>query len=211
MTWCPGRMISMKQENYYLSGEEKFGGFTSKAYSLFSGMSYWKYYRAVVNSISMLHPGSVLDVGCGPGDILVNLAQHDGNTELFGTDPSPQMIRAAEKKIRKKGLEGRITLKQGSSRNIPFQRKFDLVVSSFSFHHWMQKDESLNHLSGFVSDSGRIVMFELDRDQFPGKLPFVSAHTLSANMEKEFQVEGFQTDLKSIPHSGIMMLVFTRR
>ena len=64
----------MEGTSYYMEGEERFGTFSSRIYSSFSGMHYWMYHRAVVREVLKLSPQSVLDVGCGPGDVLAHLA-----------------------------------------------------------------------------------------------------------------------------------------
>jgi ubiquinone/menaquinone biosynthesis C-methylase UbiE len=54
-------------------------------------------YRRVASAVEELHPSSLLDVGCGDGNLLALL----GNSEpsLAGADLSPEMIKYARKKL----------------------------------------------------------------------------------------------------------------
>jgi len=42
-----------------------------------------------------MDPGSVADVGCGPGYVTAHL--HDSDVEVFGIDLSPEMIDIARR------------------------------------------------------------------------------------------------------------------
>ncbi len=201
----------MEGASYYMEGEERFGTFSSRIYSSFSGMHYWMYHRAVVREVLKLSPQSVLDVGCGPGDVLAHLALENTSVQLFGVDPSEGMLRAARKKIARLGLTGRITVEPGSSRDIPFNSKFDLIISSISFHHWKERRSSLENLSKYLSERGRIVIFDLDREQFPGKLPLFRRHTLSEKESDKLEIEGFTTSVTHLEKSGLIILSLDRK
>ena len=201
----------MEGTSYYLEGEERFGSCSSRIYSRFSGLHYWKYYKTIVREVLKLHPESVLDVGCGPGDILAHIAAENASVRLFGVDPSHGMINAARKKFAKRGLAGRVTVEPGSSRKIPFSPdKFDLIISSISFHHWKERKSSLENLSRHLKEKGRIIIFDLDREQLPGKLPIFRNHTLAETEEGEFEVEGFTTVKSKLDGSGLLTLVLVK-
>lgn len=178
---------------------------------MFSGMHYWKYYRSIVKEILKLSPGSVLDVGCGPGDILAHLALEDGTVKFFGVDPSWGMVNAATGKARKKGLSERITVKKGSSRHVPFDARFDLIFSSMSFHHWKEKEASLRNLSRYLTETGRIMIFDLDRNQFPGMLPVLRRHTLSESACLDLRIGGFSTKVDHMHGTGLILFSIYRQ
>ena len=197
----------MEATSYYLKGEERFGTCSSKFYSRLSGLHYWKYYRSIVDEILKFSPESIMDVGCGSGDILVHIASKNTSVRLFGVDPSPGMVKAANGKIARNGLQDRITIAQGSSRDIPFQSKFDLIVSSLSFHHWKEQASSLENLSRYLSDSGRIIIFDLDRNQYPGKLPILRRHTISESNSLNLKTDGLTKEIKPLGKSGLVSFI----
>ena len=78
-------------------------------------------------------PRRILDVGCGTGYLLRQLAARCPQAELAGIDPAPAMIEAA----RAAAADGRLQLVAGTAEDLPWPAgTFDLVVSTTSFDHW---------------------------------------------------------------------------
>ena len=82
-----------------------------------------------------IEPGdSVLDVGCGTGEvtILAKTRAKDGN--VYGIDPAPEMIAVARKKAAGKRLD--IDFRVGVIEALPFpDSSIDVVTSSLMMHH----------------------------------------------------------------------------
>ncbi len=82
-----------------------------------------------------LKPGqSLLDVGCGTGEVLYQLHKNFGETvSLYGIDPSDDMLAVARHKLRK---AAQVQLELGIGEKLQFpEASFDWVVSSLTFHH----------------------------------------------------------------------------
>lgn len=85
---------------------------------------------------------SILDIGCGTGDILNAL--RGKNRVLFGIDKSESMIKYA-----KKEFQG-IRFDVGDMTNLKLKEKFDVVLCIFStFMYNTTDDEIHNTLKGF--------------------------------------------------------------
>ena len=70
----------------------------------------------------------VLDLGHGPGHLLVSLWDHGYHP--FGLDASPQMCRLAQNRLRQSGHPGSVT--RGHAQLLPFPTDtFDSVVATF--------------------------------------------------------------------------------
>ena len=126
----------------YIKGEEKFGAITSKLYSAFAHIALDRMYNLVVDDLVKLHPKSILEVGSGPGDLAIKLSKRMPSSIIYCVDPSVYMRKIALKKIEKHTAKNIIYL-TGSSRHVPLKRRFNVIISTLSFHHWMRKKESL--------------------------------------------------------------------
>ena len=78
-------------------------------------------------------PQRILDVGCGTGYLLRQLADRCPDAaELTGVDPASAMIAAA----RAAAAGERLRWLEGTAEELPFpEGSFDLVVSTTSFDH----------------------------------------------------------------------------
>jgi len=91
--------------------------------------------RQITVDQALIEPGdTVLDVGCGTGDLtlLAKTRAKDGN--VYGIDPAPEMIAVARKKAARKGLD--IDFRVGVIESLPFpDASIDVVTSSLMMHH----------------------------------------------------------------------------
>ena len=77
----------------------------------------------------------VLDVACGTGRGTLGLAQAVGaNGRVDALDLTQAMLNQAQAKLDSRGLSGRVTLKQGDARALPYpDATFDLVYNGYMF------------------------------------------------------------------------------
>jgi deazaflavin-dependent oxidoreductase (nitroreductase family) len=93
--------------------------------------------RAVATGLRLLavQPGErVLEVGCGGGAALVELARAVGpDGRAVGLDLSPAMIRRSAVRLRRAGLRGRTELRVADATSLPFpDASFDALFLSFA-------------------------------------------------------------------------------
>jgi ubiquinone/menaquinone biosynthesis C-methylase UbiE len=86
----------------------------------------WK--RWVLNSASMLHGSSVLELGFGPGHLQEHLQA--AGLSVFGLDESWQMAQQAQQRLRRKRCPP--CLVRGLAQHLPYSgQAFDNVVATF--------------------------------------------------------------------------------
>ena len=91
--------------------------------------------------------GSVLEVGCGTGRILLPIARSGRTVE--GLDASPEMLDRCRTKLREEpdGVQRRVTLHQGDARSFDIGRQFALVTAPFRvMQHLTTVDDQLAFL-----------------------------------------------------------------
>lgn len=104
-------------------------------------------------------PRRVLDVGCGTGYLLRQLARRCPEAVvLAGVDPAPAMIGAA----RAAAADGRLALAAGAAESLPWPTAaFDLVVSTTSFDHWADQGAGLAECARVLAPGGWLVLTDM--------------------------------------------------
>src|SRR6185503_18926149 len=76
----------------------------------------------------------VLDLGAGSGTLAIWAKQREPALRIRGLDGDPAIIRQAERKAERAGLD--IPFDEGFSYELPYEdASFDRVLSSLFFHH----------------------------------------------------------------------------
>ena len=109
--------------------------------------------------------GSVLDIGTGPGWLLVKLRQKSPFLRLTGLDTSPSMVAKARKNIVDAGFSREIKVEEGDVSHIPFDADtFDTVVSTGSIHHWKDPVAGLNDIYRVLKPGGYALIYDIVSD-----------------------------------------------
>lgn len=88
---------------------------------------------------------TILDLGCGTGNISIPLAAL--GFDVTGADLSPEMLSVAEQKARDRNLN--ITFLRQDMRHLEISGPFDVVISMVDSFNYMIKDEDMvNTLKG---------------------------------------------------------------
>jgi len=105
-------------------------------------------------------PRRVLDVGCGTGVLLRQLAERlPDAVELAGVDPAPRMVAQSRAALDR---DPRIVVEEAAAERLPFaDGVFDLVVSTMSFDHWSDQLNGLSECRRVLGDSGVLVLADL--------------------------------------------------
>jgi ubiquinone/menaquinone biosynthesis C-methylase UbiE len=107
---------------------------------------------------------AVLDVGCGPGDDLFDMAEHVGaGGRLVGLDASEVMIAEARRRARERGLP--VTFEVGDATALPFaDGTFDVCRAARLLEHLGDPGGALGEMARVTRPGGRIVVFDFDWD-----------------------------------------------
>ncbi len=115
--------------------------------------------------VPLCSKGMILDIGTGPGFLLLTLAKMSPYLKLTGLDISPAMVSVAGKNIATAGLSERIDLREGSAESLPFvENSFDTVVSTGSLHHWKNPAAALNEIYRVLRPGGYALIYDLVSD-----------------------------------------------
>ncbi|MFC1607379.1 class I SAM-dependent methyltransferase [Candidatus Latescibacterota bacterium] len=109
--------------------------------------------------------GSILDIGTGPGWLLIKLHQISSRLQVTGLDVSPSMVTKARNNLAKAGLSHVIEVKEGNASSLPFgDCSFDVVVSTGSIHHWKYPSTALDEIHRVLKNGGYGLIYDLVSD-----------------------------------------------
>jgi ubiquinone/menaquinone biosynthesis C-methylase UbiE len=117
---------------------------------------------------NLISKGEAIDIGCGPGHLIFDLAGQLPNLRLTGIDMSAEVLEQAESYAAQYGYGDRVRFKEGSAQAAPFpDESFDLAISTLSLHHWREPVAVLNEVARIVRPGGAFLIFDLRRDMAP--------------------------------------------
>ena len=98
-------------------------------------------------------PIKLLDVGCGPGELLAQLENKFDNIEMTGLDFSKGMLE-----VSKSRNQGAIHLKMDVAELDRLENKFDIIVCTHSLPYYKEPLKFMKDLHGILEDNGKIYM-----------------------------------------------------
>jgi ubiquinone/menaquinone biosynthesis C-methylase UbiE len=116
--------------------------------------------------------GRALDIGTGPGQIVIKLARRLTRWKFVGVDRSLAMIAQAQANLESAGtgLEGRVEFQVADGNRLPFpDQSFDLVLCNSVLHHLAEPEKLLSEIVRLVSSRGGILLRDLRR---PGRIGY---------------------------------------
>lgn len=104
--------------------------------------------------------GRVLDVACGGGKWLIDIARRFPATSLVGVEFEPDSVERAERHVREAGLDDRIRIEARPIPDMAFRGEFDLAYVQDALHELPDPVGSLRAAWAAVAPGGRLVVFE---------------------------------------------------
>jgi ubiquinone/menaquinone biosynthesis C-methylase UbiE len=119
----------------------------------------WSFYleattRETMARLSIRPDDRVLDVGCGTGALLCQIAEKYPQAQLAGVDPVPEMLGVARGRV-PVGTD----LMEGWADELPWgDSGFDVVVSCNMFHYIRQPLAALREMARVLRPNGRLLI-----------------------------------------------------
>ena len=140
----------------------------------FANLYFGELVQKVIQSASKYFPGkdlrdlTLLEVGCGPGHVCLELARNRLN--VVGLDISQACLGIARKVANEDPYsEGRGTINYVCSDFLEFQGTFDIILFTASLHHFPNTDEIISHSFNLLKKGGILIADEPIRDQVSRK------------------------------------------
>jgi len=121
-------------------------------------LRFWmKGFHKVALRIIKNKESKVLDISCGSGELLRELAKRKFK-KLYGVDIAPKMLDVAGRK-----LPSFVKLQEADVHALPFPHgMFDYVISTEAFHHYDKQKEALQEMKRVTHKNGYIIVADIN-------------------------------------------------
>jgi ubiquinone/menaquinone biosynthesis C-methylase UbiE len=111
-----------------------------------------------------IEPGAtVVEIGCGTGNVLLLAARVVPDATVIGLDPDREALALADRKLRRAGLA--VRLDHGYADRLPYaDGSVDRVLSAFMLHHLPpdQQEAALREAHRVLAPGGRLHLLDFD-------------------------------------------------
>jgi SAM-dependent methyltransferase len=126
------------------------------------GQIYERFTRRMFVEAGITTGMHVLDVGCGPGEVSLIVADLVGETgRVVGVDASADMLQVAQTRMQVAGLT-QASFMAADLRNLALDRQFDAIVGRFILMHLPDPEAVLCQLVQCVQPGGIVAFQEYD-------------------------------------------------
>lgn len=132
--------------------------FLTPFYGFFMEIFFGGAFKKITNHIKLGPNGKLLDVGCGPANLLRVIHKKYPENKLIGLDIDPKILKIAHKK-----LSGKAQLIQSSATELPFaDNSADVVTSTLMIHHLdtLDKEKMIKEIYRVLKPGGRFFLFD---------------------------------------------------
>jgi ubiquinone/menaquinone biosynthesis C-methylase UbiE len=120
--------------------------------------TYRPIHDAVLARIDGLEPSTVVDLGCGTGQLTQRLIRGFPDANIVGVDLSDGMLTEAAGRLRQVGSDDQ-PLVRADALQLPFAASsIDLVVCTESFHWYPDQAAALAELARVLNPGGRLLI-----------------------------------------------------
>lgn len=153
----------------------------------------------------LIKPGdTVLDVACGPGPLLMELAKIYPDTRFIGVDLSQTMLRHIETESKRLGLKNTTVLCE-DARALPSlgENEIDLVISTSALHHLpdeMVVRQVFKRMKQLIKEDGGFYLFDFGQlksektrqlcvKEVAKLAPPITAHDYELSLQAAYPIE----------------------
>lgn len=137
-------------------------------YDQITGKWFYRNQLDLIRRMELRVNSIILDVGCGTGKAVAELARKMPDGRIYGIDLSERMV---EKAIQRTEQWAHVQVLPGDAENIPFESDFfSDCFSTLSFHHFVNPRRALQEIARVLKQGGRLYMIDHFQDTLFGQL-----------------------------------------
>lgn len=138
----------------------------SRFYDSYINRTFVKWFRLIAADVKARHfSGTIVDIGTGPGRLLLEVAKQVDGVELVGIDISEDMVKIAKKNAEREGLADRVRYKVGSAYDTGLGgNSVDLILSTGMIHHLKNPGLAFDEFHRILRTGGEAWLYDGRRD-----------------------------------------------
>jgi ubiquinone/menaquinone biosynthesis C-methylase UbiE len=134
-------------------------GFLGRFIGRLMNRGHAKVRRWGLTHISVEYPATILDIGCGGGAALRDMAFLFPKAELYGIDYSRDMVSLATRVNKHLIQKGRMKIAHGTVSSLPFSSNtFDLITAFEAYYFWPDLTHDLQEVKRVLKPGGSFLM-----------------------------------------------------
>jgi len=152
---------------------ERIPWFAARLYDRIAQTALESYYKEVAEQIvAHTSRGTILDIGSGPGYLLIEIARSAPDLRIVGIDLSKALIKIARENAARANFSDRIQFTKGDGNRLGFKdNSFDMVISTGALHAWKNPIRVINEChrvlkaggEAWILDPARVITPEAER------------------------------------------------
>ncbi len=116
----------------------------------------------------------IIDLATGTGDLAIEVSRQLKGALITGQDISPKMLEIGKKKIKKKGLDHRMTLDEGDAESLKYESNyFDGATVGFGVRNFGNLEKGLKEIHRILKPGSSLVVLEFST---PRKFPIKQSY-----------------------------------
>jgi ubiquinone/menaquinone biosynthesis C-methylase UbiE len=126
-----------------------------------------KVYNNLIDQAAVAEGMSVLEIGCGTGNLTARVHHAHPRAAVVGVDPDPRALARAERKV---SVGNGIRFVRGYVQKLPFgDDEFDRVLSSMMWHHLDQETKTMaaSEILRVLRPGGSLHLVDIGGDMTP--------------------------------------------
>ncbi|HYA84313.1 MAG TPA: class I SAM-dependent methyltransferase [Candidatus Bathyarchaeia archaeon] len=133
----------------------RFGKFVGRTMNLgHARIRHWG-----IGHISIKPDAYILDIGCGGGKAVQELAMSTPNGKVYGIDYSEDMVQLSKKVNETLIKNGLVEIKYGAVSSLPFaDNMFDLVTAFEAYYFWPNLNNDLKEIKRVLKSEGTLLI-----------------------------------------------------
>lgn len=168
--------------------------------------------RQAITALAPVPGGTYLDVGCGTGDMAVEILRRSPQSRVVGIDPSEGMLAVGREKVQEAVLSESISLLSGNVLDLEFEdNSFDGAITAFCIRNVTDRRTGLEEIRRVLRPGSRLVILELTEPQGPIMRPlfrtyaFVVMPLVTMAMSSASAYRYLANSMADFPKPGIFL------